>query len=315
MTDARLKLRQVDTRVPRLVQHVAGWSAGHAATVQTICLRRGMVRIEAMAAGQRYVGWANAVELARNAYPAWRDVAWQAVDARHLCALMNEDDAIRRVLVAPAAGWCDVKCMCVLDADSPPEPVLRVEAKGRIAVSFVELPARLPVCDSAARAARVPITLRYALGRTEAPLVTLRRLRVGDAILIQTWAPEVKASSQRMFTFSLEGNTMILNDKSDGAQASATPAGGEARHARASDGRPFEVDALPVKLEFVLEQNETTVAEVAALHAGMVVPLAPGAEREVTIYANGRYLARGELIQVGERLAVELQSIELAEPK
>lgn len=75
----------------------------------------------------------------------------------------------------------------------------------------------------------------------------------------------------------------------------------------------FDIDALPVTLEFVLHDERVTVAQLAGCHPGMVLPLR-GAPGEVTIRANGQPFGRGELIQVGEQLAVEVKALWRAKP-
>lgn len=72
--------------------------------------------------------------------------------------------------------------------------------------------------------------------------------------------------------------------------------------------QPFDISNLPVGVEFVLQEETATVAELAGYHAGMVLPLR-GSTGEVTIRANGRPLGCGELIQVGEQLAVEIKTV------
>lgn len=67
--------------------------------------------------------------------------------------------------------------------------------------------------------------------------------------------------------------------------------------------------ALPVLVEFELGRLELTLGELAGLQPGYVFPLPAFVEgANVTIRANGRASARGELVAVGDTLGVRLVS-------
>lgn len=67
--------------------------------------------------------------------------------------------------------------------------------------------------------------------------------------------------------------------------------------------------ALPVLVEFELGRLELTLGELAGLQPGYVFPLPAFVEgANVTIRANGRPSARGELVAVGDTLGVRLVS-------
>lgn len=98
----------------------------------------------------------------------------------------------------------------------------------------------------------------------------------------------------------LESTTMNNNDTPQGDAAAATdPASGADAATR----------ALPVLVEFELGRLELTVGELAGLQPGYVFPLPAFVEgANVTIRANGRASARGELVAVGDTLGVRLVS-------
>ncbi|EDT05160.1 type III secretion system apparatus protein YscQ/HrcQ [Burkholderia ambifaria IOP40-10] len=306
----RLALRRLEAHVLPWLHCANMWRAcGYTVTLHAPGMRCGEVRFEAEVAGRRYVGWADLAELVGRAYPQWSDVAWQSVKPRHLLELMNADDAVRRALVAPPTGWSRVTCTHVADAKTLGDPVLHVAADGRASASFAALPDLPHVIDvaGATHVMELPLPTRGVLGCTTLSMSAFKRLRCGDAVLIETISPEMRVGEQQLCEISIEGNTMTMHEQASEMRGDSQPG--------MMDGQAFQVDALPVKLEFAFRQRELTVADVARLHPGAVLPLDAGAEHEVKIYANGRYLALGELIQVGERLAVEIQSIELVDPK
>lgn len=96
----------------------------------------------------------------------------------------------------------------------------------------------------------------------------------------------------------LESSPMNDNDAAQGDSAAATEA------APAPDAA---TRALPVLVEFELGRLEMTVGELAGLQPGYVFPLPAFVEgTNVTIRANGRATARGELVAVGDTLGVRL---------
>lgn len=77
--------------------------------------------------------------------------------------------------------------------------------------------------------------------------------------------------------------------------------------AAAAETRPLaDLDRLPVRLEFVLQQSEVTLDELRELCRSNVLPLSADAERRVELRANGALLGRGELVQLDGRLGVEV---------
>ncbi len=98
----------------------------------------------------------------------------------------------------------------------------------------------------------------------------------------------------------LESATMNQNDASRDADDTAADATSTADAA---------TRALPVLVEFELGRLELTLGELAGLQPGYVFPLPAFVEgANVTIRANGRASARGELVAVGDTLGVRLVS-------
>ena len=87
------------------------------------------------------------------------------------------------------------------------------------------------------------------------------------------------------------------------------PQGDASNPPDAEGGADSATRALPVLVEFELGRLELTVGELAGLQPGYVFPLPAFVEgANVTIRANGRASARGELVAVGDTLGVRLVS-------
>lgn len=66
---------------------------------------------------------------------------------------------------------------------------------------------------------------------------------------------------------------------------------------------------IPVRLEFILQQRTLSVGELGALQEGQVIALDERAEKQVLVLGNGIVLGRGELIQMDDRLGIEMLDI------
>lgn len=84
-------------------------------------------------------------------------------------------------------------------------------------------------------------------------------------------------------------------------------------HADTSEGAAASaaIDALPIVLDFHVGTASVPLSELsAALAPGYVIDLGrPLDAQTVAVRANGQLLAHGELIQVGDQLAVRISRI------
>lgn len=73
------------------------------------------------------------------------------------------------------------------------------------------------------------------------------------------------------------------------------------------------LDEIPIRLAFELGRVEMTVAELASVGPGHVVPLALDPRTgPVDVIANGRRIGRGEIIEVNGALAIRIVSLAVA---
>ena len=77
----------------------------------------------------------------------------------------------------------------------------------------------------------------------------------------------------------------------------ASPAAGDA---------DTDLDALPVKLSFEIGNAELALSDLRAMTAGHVIDLRQDPADAVDILANGRRIGRGEVVQIGESLGVQV---------
>jgi len=70
-----------------------------------------------------------------------------------------------------------------------------------------------------------------------------------------------------------------------------------------------DLGTLPVRLEFVLAVHEIDLAALAQVIDGQLIPLAEDAAQQIEVRANGKRVARGELVQLDGQLGVELLNV------
>lgn len=153
---------------------------------------------------------------------------------------------------------------------------------------------------------RLPVRLQ--VGQACMSLQRLHRLRGGDIVLLSVSVMRAWQARCPLFDFHLHPDaltvtTMHLPFTPDpDATASGLPADLSASEARG-------LDTLPLTLDVTLCRLDMSLGELAALEAGSVVTLPDSASQRVELGYNGRRLAVGELVQVGDRLGVKLAQV------
>jgi type III secretion protein Q len=156
----------------------------------------------------------------------------------------------------------------------------------------------------------IPATLQFLLGASRLSHGCLSRVGPGDVLLVTDHALRMRCNDQVLGRYSItdEGITVdkLLNQPyEDIAEASLQADPGEAGIG-AAVGAVVGTARIPVRLEFVLQQNRMTIGQLGQLHRGQLISLEADAEKSVLVLANGALLGRGELVQLEDRLGVEM---------
>ncbi|MEL7346338.1 MAG: FliM/FliN family flagellar motor switch protein [Pseudomonadota bacterium] len=169
-------------------------------------------------------------------------------------------------------------------------------------------------------AARVPVPIALSLGAMPIALDGLRRLAPGDVLIMPTGA-----EGQR---FMRSANAIFECQPAEGGwavtrQLAAVPIPErptaetpmtDAMQTESPEGAPEPMAAAPtVPLDLDIGAVEMSLAELEALAPGAVVPVEAGVEdgMVVTVRLNGRAIATGRLVQLEDRLAVQLTDVML----
>lgn len=213
-----------------------------------------------------------------------------AVDELHYRELTDVELIDSAVIKAQALPWLDT-------------------AQGRLWLT--DLPPQRPSQQTSewqSWLADLPQRLQLILGVSYLRRASCERLGRGDVLLISESTRQCLLADRSIgfFTFIDEGLRMELAPADSPAQAETEqPVSADLNH-------------LPVRLEFVLATHDITLGELAAFVTGQAIPLATDAAHRIEVRANGKMVARGELVQLDEQLGVELLEVfrnTLSEPR
>lgn len=145
--------------------------------------------------------------------------------------------------------------------------------------------------------ARLPVVLHVLAAGPRLGVAETGALAAGDLVLIGARpAAVVEASDGSAFTGQLDLATGGFTLHSQGDPMASEPAASAAQ-------RDF---AVPLTLR--LPDRATSAASLAALRPGTALPLGPLTDgMPVELLVAGRLLARGELVQLGDRFAVLIE--------
>lgn len=153
--------------------------------------------------------------------------------------------------------------------------------------------------------ADLAVPVRLQLGEVLLTPRRLRRLRGGDIVLLGSCAPRAWRGTCPLFDFQLHPDSLTVTTVHSPYQPdpdraiAALPAESSAQDMTGLDDLPLELGVLLCRLDMRLH-------ELAALQEGSVLALPEHANQRVELVHNGRRIAVGELVQVGDRLGVKL---------
>lgn len=177
-----------------------------------------------------------------------------------------------------------------------------------------------PILTGSEAFAEIPIPLRFSLGTLRLGLDELAGLEAGDLLLLEAQSGDtvffVTAPHAR-YVLSSAGQDWVCSEvqpvRFSGEGSDPEDAGDEMdMETDAGENAAGETDAfgsIPVRLDFEIGKVTVPVGQLATWRPGTIVEIEPPVvddSVEVTIRANGRRIGSGNLVRVGERLAVRL---------
>jgi type III secretion protein Q len=181
--------------------------------------------------------------------------------------------------------------------------------------------------DALARCAALPARLALELGRCTLAAGELAQLVAGDVLrcdapqrtgalrLVLAAAPTGRAWLAGAQRTTLTVENVVTTRFEPAPAASTTPDAERAAPAAAflAADPAADLGRVPCTLVFELGRLSVTMAELARVQPGHTFELpVPVAAASVRIVANGRTVGRGELVSLGDEVAVVVQALEIA---
>lgn len=224
------------------------------------------------------------------------DIPWSAVPLNYLARWLNN---LELSFLIEEKVWDAVQI--TLPAGALPEKALAIPAEP-CQLLCLDWPRRgdRALHVPAISANRVPFQLNYVLGYSQLSLAQLVDVAAGDLLLIKQNLPHLAVGDRRLFKLSYYPNQEVIVDE----QLE------EHYQEYYEDEVLHDWTFLPVNIEFVLDGQTITLAELDTITSGTSLALTPQAEKNIKIYLNKRLFARGELVALENgTLAVEVNHV------
>ncbi|MCE0489035.1 FliM/FliN family flagellar motor switch protein [Pantoea sp. Mb-10] len=154
--------------------------------------------------------------------------------------------------------------------------------------------------------AHLPFICSLVKGESALSARYVRRMRCGDRLIVSRLLQEVRIQGRPMGHYDHEGDVLMLNDDYDEGINHEADDEWETRDFARATG----INAIPVRLEFVVHEQVMTLAELRALTPGMTLATAGSGANSVMIKGNGALLGRGEWVSMDDdTLCVEIQTL------
>lgn len=158
-----------------------------------------------------------------------------------------------------------------------------------------------------------PVVIAARVGLARLGAAALAAARVGDALVMENGPLQrgrvmIVVGESRVATASWKDNMATLTEPPRAAGA-FTAEGWTMQGGQEGDPVDATFGDLRVTLVFELGRRLATLAEVRELAAGQVLDLGRDDTSPVDILANGARLGRGEIVRVGDALAVRITGL------
>lgn len=187
-----------------------------------------------------------------------------------------------------------------------PLPELTTSLGGAWLVEVALAPQSAPSSEVPYVPAHLPLTCALVKGESALSARYVRRMRCGDRLIVSHVLQQVRIEGRPVGHYHHEGDLLMLNDDYDEEINHDEP---EAWTMQAGSRAPG-INAIPVRLEFVIHEQVMTLAEIRALTPGMTLATAGSGANSVLIKGNGALLGRGEWVSMDDdTLCVEIQTL------
>ncbi|WP_165488538.1 MULTISPECIES: FliM/FliN family flagellar motor switch protein [Dyella] len=253
------------------------------------------VRCRLHSSSGRATAWIRLADWAAFLWPSLADIAWDALSVEDARDLLGADT--HRLCLA-LGGAAQPRLDYVERAPaSDAMDVLRINSvAGDVWIDRLDWlqPASLPL-----RIGRsLPLEVTWELARLRVSARLLERMRVGDVLLCQSLTYTAYVEGTPVFRYSLQEHIVTIETSAQTVGTVALP--------DIPLNEMVELKDLPVDVSVVLCRKAYTLEELAGWGEGASIVLPQDVHCDVELVVNGRCMAHGELVQVGDRLAVQI---------
>lgn len=151
----------------------------------------------------------------------------------------------------------------------------------------------------------IRLRLNFILGHSTLSLYYLKKVNAGDVLLINQSATSVMIGNRIFAKYRKQEDYIMLED----IYQDEIERHSQTSHNTLPTMRSSGIKNIPIELTFVINQMTLTLAELSNLHIGDAISISDGGENSISIYANGSLLAKGELVEIAERIGVKIQTL------
>ena len=148
----------------------------------------------------------------------------------------------------------------------------------------------------------VALPVDYRIGMARVPVRRLAKLRTMDVVLFDMVAGVAHVGEKPIFHFNFSMEHIVVEDFLSNIESTDMD-NVEPRE------EGVDVSALTLSLDVVLCRMQQTVGELNDMQQGVTLPLPENAHRSVRLMVDRQCVALGEVVQVGERLGVQITSV------
>lgn len=154
---------------------------------------------------------------------------------------------------------------------------------------------------------KIPFNIGILLGSSKISLKLLRRLNIGDVVLINNMCQVVTLNGLYIGEYNQEADGFLVykNSNPNFSQKNTITDGGGTNMTDSLINRK-----IPVSISFILQQSVITLSELESLYQGQILPCQMNVEKNIQIQANGLTIAHGELIWIDDCPGVIIQRME-----
>lgn len=252
-----------------------------------------------------FTGFVAVNQVMDNIYPE-KKIDWELVPEAYLHALFSEKCSQLLFPFSKEMMSLTVDNICLGEQKKERYPVVNTSIGNVFICSFEgSYEWILPLKN------KISTIVQFQLGNSKISVSLLKTLSLGDIVLIDNIDFSLILGEKKWMSYQWqEGENMVVLDEellTNKMEKEALIEDVDTNTAIPENIDLKSIDTIPITLSFLLASKVLPIEQIEKLAPGQQLILPDNASRHIILVANGVAIAEGELIKVGERLAVEIQ--------